>query len=184
MPALPGRDRAFRRLAPMKALVEHIAGLRRYARYLTRDSESAEDLVQDCLVAAIAGAHTLRPGAPLRPWLFRIMYANHVAGWRRRARSPIDEGHDEPVDAAVAADQESRVELNDVMRAIDTLPQPQRDAIVLVALEEMTYEQAASVLGVPIGTLMSRLSRGRAGLRRALEHPGQPSLRVVTRGSP
>lgn len=168
----------------MKEFSQHIVSLRRYARYLTRNGDDAEDLVQDCLVSAIAGAHTLRSGAPLRPWLFRIMYANHVAGWRRRSRSPIDEPHGELPDAPVAAAQESAVELSDVMRALDTLPDAQRDAIALVALEDMSYDEAAAVLGVPVGTLMSRLFRGRTSLRRALDNPGQTAFRVVTRGTP
>lgn len=163
----------------MTDFVQQIEGLRRYAHHLTRDRSAAEDLVQDCLVSAIAGAHTLRPGAPLRPWLFRIMYVNHVAGWRRRRRSPVDDVGENLPETAVDGGQDRSLELSETLRALDTLPQVQRDAIALIALEDMSYEQAASVLGIPVGTLMSRLSRGRANLRRAMENDGQPTLRIV-----
>jgi RNA polymerase sigma-70 factor (ECF subfamily) len=166
----------------MKDVALHLPSLRRYARYLTRDADAAEDLLQDCLVNAIAGAHTLRPGAPLRPWLFRIMYTSHVAGWRRRSRLPI--AAEEAPERAVEARQEAPIELSDVLRALDELPEPQRDAIVLVAIEDLSYEDAARVLNVPLGTLMSRLSRGRANLRRVVEGSAPPTLRVVNGGRP
>jgi len=161
----------------MKDLTSHIDGLRRYARYLTRDPDSAEDLVQECLVAALAGAHTLRPGAPLRPWLFRIMYTCHAADWRRRARAPLDDGRD--ADGTVAASQQTMIELSETLRALDALPEAQRDALALVALEDMSYAQAAQVLGIPLGTLMSRLARARTSLRQMSEHGTTTRLRAI-----
>jgi len=163
----------------MTELGPHIESLRRYARYLARDPDRAEDLLQDTIVSAISGLHTLRPGAPLRPWLFRIMYVNHLAGWRRRERSPVGLATDELPDVPVAPAQEGTVELAGVLRALDMLPEPQRDAIALIALEDMSYAEAAAVLGIPVGTLMSRLSRGRASLRRAVSDEAPVPLRVV-----
>ena len=165
----------------MKDLTSHIDGLRRYARYLTRDADSAEDLVQECLVAALAGARTLRPSAPLRPWLFRIMYTCHAAGWRRRARTPIDDAPS--ADGAVAASQQTTVELSETLRALDALPEAQRDALALVALEEMSYAQAAEVLGIPLGTLMSRLARARTSLRQMSELGPTTRLRAIRGGT-
>jgi RNA polymerase sigma factor (sigma-70 family) len=159
-------------------LTEHLVGLRRYAWSLTRCRHEAEDLVQECLARAFAGADTLRPGAPLRPWLFQILRNLHLSGRRRqavhdagRAVLQVEEAH-EP-------SQFGHVELQRVLAALDRLPPGQREAIVLIAVEELSYEEAASVLGIPTGTLMSRLSRGREALRRMLDEQPAPRLYVI-----
>lgn len=142
----------------------HIASLRRYALVLTRDRDAAEDLVQETLVKAIAKADTLRPDSDLRPWLFRIMHNIHISGLRRaqvrRAAEP-----DLP-DQIAPEHQHSQIQLKQVLDALDRLPEAQRNAIVLVALEDMSYADAARSLDVPLGTLMSRLGRGRETLRK------------------
>jgi RNA polymerase sigma factor (sigma-70 family) len=148
-------------------LHEQIAALRRYALVLTRNRDDAEDLVQECLTKAIAAAHTWKPEHDLRVWLFRILHNTHVSDLRKRqvrqnARLDLP-------DPVVEADQARRVEVQQVLDALERLPDAQRQPIVLVALEEMSYADAAKALGVPLGTLYSRLGRGREALRRIVD---------------
>ncbi len=158
-------------------LHEHVTSLRRYALVLTRNAHDAEDLVQECLAKAIASAHTYLPGADLRVWLFRIMHNTHVSDLRKqRVRETAMLELPEPV---AEADQPKRVELQQVLDALDELPEAQRRPIVLVALEDMSYADAAKVLGVPLGTLYSRLGRGREALRRLVEGARTTKLRLV-----
>src|SRR5579871_1910044 len=134
-----------------------IPRLRRYARALTRDATQADDLVQSCLLRAIAKQHLWQPGTDLRAWLFTILHNQHVNNVRRGVR----EGTAVPVEA-VAGDA---LQLRDLERALAQLPAEQRQVILLVGLEGMRYEEVATVLGIPIGTVRSRLSRGRESLR-------------------
>jgi RNA polymerase sigma-70 factor, ECF subfamily len=149
------------------SLVEaEIPRLRRYARALTRDAVRADDLVQSCLVRAVAKQHLWEPGTNLRAWLFTILHNQHVNDVRRSAR----EGSNVSIeDAAPMLTTQSNafdtVQLRDLEAAIAKLPQEQRQVILLVGLEGMLYEEVAIVLGVPIGTVRSRLSRGRDQLR-------------------
>ncbi len=145
-------------------LHDHIQSLRRYALVLTRDRDTAEDLVQETLTKAIARAETWQPGTALRPWLFRILHNTHVSQIRRaqvRAAAAPD------LPAPVAPETQHRqIELQQVLDALDKLPEAQRAPIVLIALEEMSYAEAARSLDVPLGTFMSRLGRGREALRK------------------
>lgn len=162
-------------------LREHMPDLRRYALVLTRNHDEAEDLVQDCLGKAIAAADTWRPDTNLKSWLFRILYTTHISALRKaRVRSEAQADLPDPV---VEANQTSRVELQQVLRALDALPEPQRRAIELVALQEMSYAEAAQTLGIPAGTFMSRLARGREALRTRLEGLRSPNLRLVRRAA-
>jgi RNA polymerase sigma-70 factor, ECF subfamily len=156
-------------------LEQQIPRLRRYARSLTRDVTRADDLVQSCLVRALAKAHLWQPGTDLRAWLFTIMHNQHVNDVRRAIR----EGIIVPVDdVAPVLTQPSTagagLTLRDLDRALGRLPEEQRQALLLIGLEGMRYEQAAAVLGVPVGTVRSRLSRGREALRRlmGMNEPG------------
>ncbi len=158
-------------------LHEHVASLRRYALVLTRNAHDAEDLVQDTLTRAIAAAHTWEPESDLRVWLFRILHNGHISNLRkakvrRNARMDLPE----PVEEE---SQARRIEVQQVLAALEEIPEPQRRPIVLVALEEMSYADAAKALGIPIGTFMSRLGRGRQALRRALGEGKTARLRLV-----
>ncbi|GGE09037.1 RNA polymerase sigma factor [Aureimonas endophytica] len=160
-------------------IADCVPALRRYARALTHDRESADDLVQDCLERAIRKKGLWRPIGPLRPWLFRILLNLHRNGLRQKRRAPpavaLDEIGTEP---AVAAGQPGRVALAEMARAMERLPPDQREALLLVAVEGLAYAEAAAVLGIPIGTLMSRIGRARALLRQWTEDSG-PKLRAV-----
>ena len=157
-------------------ILEQVPALRRYARALTGDRERADDLVQDTLARALSRIHLWRPAASIRPWLFTIMH-NLFLNERRRASRMVPLGADPAEPAADRAD--SRALLDDLDRALGQLAEDQRAAVLLVGVEEMSYDDAAKVLGIPIGTLMSRLSRGREQLRRLLDGDGRPRIRRV-----
>jgi RNA polymerase sigma-70 factor (ECF subfamily) len=146
-----------------------LATLRRYARTLARDDSDAEDLVQDALVRAYEKRDSFRPGRALRPWLLSILHNAFIDGLRnRRAEARrIARAAEVAVKEAPPA-QDHAVRLAELREAFMALPEEQRAALHLVALEGLGYQQAADTLGIPIGTLMSRLSRARASLR-ALE---------------
>jgi RNA polymerase sigma-70 factor (ECF subfamily) len=144
-----------------------IPRLRRYARALTRDVASADDLVQDCLTRALGKLHLWQQGSDLRAWLFTILHNQYVNHIRRAVRegATVALNETEPM-LSRAPQQGKRLELRDLERAIAQLPEEQRSVILLVGLEGMRYEEVAAVLDVPIGTIRSRLSRGREALRR------------------
>jgi RNA polymerase sigma-70 factor (ECF subfamily) len=144
-----------------------IPRLRRYARALTHDAVIADDLVQDCLTRALGKLHLWQEGTDLRAWLFTILHNQYVNYIRRSARegAAVRLTEREPM-LARAPQQGKRLELRDLERAFAKLPNAQRSVILLVALEGMRYDEVATVLDVPVGTVRSRLSRGREALRR------------------
>ena len=145
----------------------HIASLRRYARALVRDRNDADDLVQEALARALSRADKFVTGTNLRAWLFTIMHNVHVNQVRSRAARPVEVAVDSVLESRMSepANQEARVELGEMMRVLDTLPAEQRQVLLLVALEGLKYEEVAAVLEVPVGTVMSRLSRAREAVR-------------------
>lgn len=154
-----------------------LASLRRYARSLTRDGGDAEDLVHDTLVKAYERRSTFRPGANLRNWLLSILHNIHVDRVRAsRSQSRRAEQAAVLADEAVEPGQDHAVRLGQIRQAFYSLPEEQREALHLVAIEGLSYEQAAAALGIPAGTLMSRISRARAALR-AIED-GRPAART------
>ena len=159
-------------------LVDLIPRLRRYARALVGDRATADDLVQDTLERAWAKLHLYRRGTDLRAWLFTVMHNVHVN--RVRASRPTDTLEDEMPELAQRAAQGDALLVRDLDRGISRLPADQRAVLLLVTLEEMSYEQVASTLGIPIGTVMSRLSRAREKLRAMmLGQPMTTKLKVV-----
>ena len=162
-----------------------IPRLRRYARALTRDGVAAEDLVQDCLTRALGKLHLWQQGTDLRAWLFTILHNQYVNFVRRAARECVAVGlsETEPL-LACSADQAKRLELRDLERAIAHLPEEQRATLLLVGLEGLRYDEAARELDVPVGTVRSRLSRGRENLRRRLGiAPAPPHSCRATHGA-
>lgn len=146
---------------------QEIPRLRRYARALTRDLSSADDLVQDCLTRALGKVHLWREGTDLRAWLFTILHNQHVNRVRRSVREGIAVSASDNEPALVTAStQMARIELRDLERALAELPEEQRQVVLLVGMEGLRYEAVAEILGVPVGTVRSRLSRGREMLRQ------------------
>ncbi len=159
-------------------LVELIPRLRRYARALVGDRASADDLVQDTLERAWAKLHLYRRGTDLRAWLFTVMHNVHVN--KVRATRVTDTLEDELPELAQRASQGDALLVRDLDRAIARLPTEQRAVLLLVTLEEMSYEEVAHALGIPIGTVMSRLSRAREKLRAMMLGQGAAAkLKVV-----
>ena len=146
-------------------IADHVRSLRRYALVLTRDSDEAEDLVQEALTKALAGASLFTPERDLRVWLFSILHNAHVSRLRRQRTATNAKPYLAQEDSRPAY-QTAHMELRQVLDCLEKLPDDQRRAVALVGLESMSYAQAAKVLGVPMGTLMSRLARGREALRR------------------
>jgi RNA polymerase sigma-70 factor, ECF subfamily len=151
-------------------LQNEIPRLRRYARALTRDAVRADDLVQSCLVRAIAKEHLWEPGTDLRAWLFTILHNQNVNEVRRAVREGVAVALEDVASVLTAAPRAAGcLLLRDLERAIKLLPEEQRQVILLVGLEGMRYEEVAAVLGISIGTVRSRLSRGREMLRRLMD---------------
>jgi len=153
------------------ALIEtQIPGLRRFACALSRgDREAADDLVQDTLVRALSHWNLRRNQDNLKGWLYTILYHRFLSNKdRTRRRGPHAELTEEIELPGVDGGQHSVLEHRDLLRAFATLPAEQRAVLLLVGVEDISYQDAARVLGVPIGTVMSRLSRGRERLRRAI----------------
>ena len=148
------------------AMAQEIPHLRRYARGLTGDAASADDLVQASLERALRKHRLWRRRGSLRSWLFRIVhrtFLNDLQGGRRHV--PLEEAATETVTPAPQAAQETRIEALDVVRQLAHLPVQQRAVLLLVVVEDLSYDEVADVLGVPIGTVRSRLSRARESLR-------------------
>jgi len=168
---------------PLRDIEAEIPRLRRYARALTRDLVAADDLVQHCLTRALGKLHLWQQGTDLRAWLFTILHNQYVNHLRRTAREGTAVGLSErELLLARAPQQGRRLELRDLERAITKLPRVQRLVIVLIGLEGMSYGEVAAVLDVPVGTVRSRLSRGREALRRStgIGHTGEGD--IVTAG--
>jgi RNA polymerase sigma-70 factor (ECF subfamily) len=149
-----------------------IPRLRRYARALTRSSDRADDLVQETLLRAVAKAHLWQTGSDIRAWLFTIMHNQYVNMVRRAMREETTVDIDQ-ISSSLAAttDPTASCQLRELEHALGGLPGEQREVILLVGLEGLSYETAAHVLRVPVGTVRSRLSRGREALRRLMGLP-------------
>lgn len=149
-------------------LVSLLPRLRRFARALTRNPHDADDLVQLALERALARAHQLRPDAALAGWVFGILRHAWIDELRARARSDRVFAPQESGQHVGDAGQASQVEMLSVQEAMERLPQEQRIAVALVLVEGLSYKEAAHVMDVPIGTLTSRLARGREALQAML----------------
>ncbi len=164
-----------------KGLLSELPHLRRFARALAGDAALADDLVQDCVERALKKQHLYDAARPLRAWLYAILRNIHVSQWRKAAvwgqLKDIDDL--EGFEGAVMAEQDQNISLSLITNALDRLPPQQREVLVLISLEEVSYREAAEIIGVPMGTIMSRLSRARSTLQKILEEGGTTVLRVV-----
>jgi len=153
-------------------LLAHLPRLRRYARALTGSRDDADDLVQDTLERAWRKSDLWHGVDDMRAWLFAIMHNLYVQE-RRRPRLNLVQC-EVPPDAPVAPAHDGRLSVRDLQTALAQLPREQRAIVLLVALEDVAYADVARLLDIPIGTVMSRLSRGRERLRTLMEAPAQP----------
>jgi RNA polymerase sigma-70 factor (ECF subfamily) len=160
-------------------LLPWVPRLRRYARALAGNRDDADDLVQDTLERAWARSALWRGVTDMRAWLFSTMHNLHADGVRRPRLQVVVQDGDLP-DVAAVPGPGDRLVLLDLQAALEQLPLEQRDVLLLVALEDMSYAEVAQTLGIPIGTVMSRLARGRERLRSLMEgRPGPVRLKVV-----
>jgi RNA polymerase sigma factor (sigma-70 family) len=174
-------------MTDMAHLIEPvIPSLRRYARTFVRDAGAADDLVQDALERAVSRWHQRRPEGDTRTWLFTILHnlaVNHLRRAARRGREvPLDDAGESNI--AVPSTQEDALRHDDILAAVGQLPDDQRGVLLLVSLEDVSYAEAARILDIPIGTVMSRLARARARLLKLVEEQGKaacdrPYLRRV-----
>lgn len=152
-------------------IVAELPTLKRYALKLTRCAYLAEDLVQDCLARALSRRHLFHSEANIRPWLFTVMHNLHISNCRQATvRTSFVKSQTAMASEGREAAQEHVVDLGKMYRAINTLPKEQREVIVLVTIQELSYQEAALALGIPIGTVMSRLARGREKIRAVLRY--------------
>lgn len=170
----------------MTDLTPYIPRLRRYARALTGNKATADDLVQDTLERALRKWVLWRVGSRIDSWLFSIMhnlFVNHVRSAAvRQASVSLDDLEFEPAGQGTA---DGTAQMRDLLACLDKLPHEQREILLLVALEDMSYKEAAGVLGVPLGTVMSRLSRAREHLRGLLDGDAEiPTLKLVRTSLP
>lgn len=161
-------------------LEPHIPALRRYAFALTRDHAAADDLVQDCLERAMSRWILHRTGTDLRAWLFTILHNLFISARRSERRRPFHAALDDETEAAasVPATQDSQWLGRDILSQLAALSEDHRSVLLLVGVEGLSYGDVATVLGVPVGTVMSRLSRAREQFRRQIEGE-RPALRRV-----
>jgi RNA polymerase sigma-70 factor, ECF subfamily len=164
-------------------VIGQLGSLRRYARSLARNEQDAEDLVHDALVRAYEKQASFRANGNLRTWLFSVLHNTFIDGFRsRQAETRRIAQAAEITETAQQPAQEHAVRLEQIRRMFETLPEEQRSALHLVAIEGLSYEEAAGILGIPVGTLMSRISRARAFMRASEgEEPasGAAQLRIV-----
>ncbi|MCG7392218.1 sigma-70 family RNA polymerase sigma factor [Microvirga sp. ACRRW] len=163
------------------ALLEpQIPGLRRYAWALLRDDEAADDLVQDTLERAIRHWSQRRRDGDLKAWLFTIQRNLFLNGLRKRRTHGVQVGVEVLDDVSASVDTpESHAGLRDILAGLDALPEEQRSVLLLIGVEDLSYEQAAQALDIPLGTVMSRLSRARGRLREFMENGRNAVLRRV-----
>ena len=160
-------------------VVEQLPGLRRYARVLTGDAWAADDLVQDTLERACSKWRLWRSGSDLRAWLFTLMHNLYLN--QRRAMPSLQRLEIDDVQDNLQADASPSDDALDLERCLQRLPAEQRAVLLLVTLEDLSYEETARILCIPVGTVMSRLSRARSRLRALMERspipvPGQPTV--------
>ncbi|MGE4324263.1 MAG: sigma-70 family RNA polymerase sigma factor [Sphingobium sp.] len=149
-------------------MLEEISSMRRYARALTRDDSAADDVVQDALLKALEKRHTFRPGGSRRRWLLAIVHNIFISARRRaQAEERRNARFAETLADRLEPDQEHGARLREIARGFAALPDTYRAVLHLVAVEGQSYQEAAAILDIPIGTVMSRLSRARAALRHA-----------------
>jgi RNA polymerase sigma-70 factor (ECF subfamily) len=149
------------------AIIAELPRIRRYARALVKDADAADDLVQDCVERALSRLHLFRDGSDMRAWLFTIMHGLFVNSVRSRKPAANASALDAATEIRTATPpaQAHGLEVRDLAVALAALSDEQREVVLLIGLESMSYKETARIVGVPMGTVMSRLARGRERLR-------------------
>ncbi|MGE0775863.1 MAG: sigma-70 family RNA polymerase sigma factor [Sphingomonadaceae bacterium] len=161
-------------------VVELLPVLARYARVLTRDEHASEDLLHDALLRAYERSATFRPDGSLRAWLLSIIHNVFISRIRRERVAAESIGRLAALTVeSMPPSQETTAYFSEIARRFDALPEGQRAALSLIAVEGMSYREAADALGVPVGTVMSRLARARASLRDSTVNTNRPGLKIV-----
>ncbi len=162
-----------------QAIIAELPRLRRYARALVRDADAADDLVQDCVERSLSRLHQFRDGTDMRPWLFTIMHSIFVNGVSRQIKTVDFDALTPNYETRLATppEQGRGLVMRDLEAALARLSDEQREIVILVGLENMTYKQAAKIIGVPLGTVMSRLARGRERLSQLMGGEDSIALR-------
>jgi len=175
-----GKDEAAASQALAEELVTHVTSLRRYALLLVGNSTDADDAVQEALTRVLGRARGWAPIDDLRAYLFSTLHNVFIDSTRREKRMPSDFLSEDALASLTSpADQQKRLELRDTILALAKLPIEQREVVLLVGLEGLSYQETAQALEIPIGTVMSRLSRGREALRAMTHRDSSRKLRVV-----
>ncbi len=178
-------------LPPEEELVSHLPALRAFAISLTRNKSTADDMVQDTIVKAWTNIQKFKPGTNMRAWLFTILRNNFYSERRKMRREVADIDGEITASLAEKPAHDGRLQLQDFKRAFDTLPVEQRETLILVGASGFSYEEAAEMCGVAIGTIKSRANRGRKRLSE-LMHIGEdgpveltdrPTMAVVASNS-
>jgi RNA polymerase sigma-70 factor (ECF subfamily) len=162
-------------------LEQEIPRLRRYARVLTKDTDDADDLVQDCLLRALDNLDRWQAGTNMRAWLFTIMHRLFLNSTRRKPMVSVEDLDPSRAVQVSPASQEHSVRLAEVQQAFATLTKDHQEIILLVAIERLHYEEAAGILNVAVGTVRSRLFRAREALEKALGHGDLSALSSLSR---
>jgi RNA polymerase sigma-70 factor (ECF subfamily) len=157
-------------------IAQEIPRLRRYARFLARNADQADDLVQECLTRAVSNIDRWQPGTNMNAWLLVILHNIFINEVKRRRPVLTSDGAIEQHGGGTSGGQEERIYLNNVQQAFDKLSTDHKEILLMIAVEGLQYEEAAAILNVPIGTVRSRISRARESLRELLAgRPEAPS---------
>jgi RNA polymerase sigma-70 factor (ECF subfamily) len=159
-----------------EGMLAALPSLRAFAISLTNDPVFADDLVQETILRAWANTHRFEPGTNLQAWLFTILRNVFLSEWRKRKREVEDVDGTYAATLRVYPDQQDHLDVEDLRSALAKLRVEQREALVLVAAQGMSYEEAAAVCGVPVGTIKSRVNRARHRLASLLDINGDPEL--------
>ena len=164
---------------PREAMLEHLPALRAFALSLTRNGATADDMVQDTVVKAWTNIEKFQVGTNMRAWLFTILRNPYYSSRRKLNREVSDPEGTMTASLSVKPDHDGRLNLADFRKVFETLPDEQREALILVGASGFTYEQAAEMCGVAIGTIKSRANRGRARLTELLELDGDSPMEMT-----
>ncbi|MFD1795108.1 RNA polymerase sigma factor [Paracoccus aurantiacus] len=168
---------------PRDELVNHLPALRAFALSLTRDGSSADDLVQDTIVKAWTNMDKFQPGTNLRAWLFTILRNTFYSARRKTKREVSDADGVHAARLATRPEHDGRLALNDFRTAFEKLPDEQREALILVGASGFSYEEAAEMTGVAVGTVKSRANRGRRRLAELLQLEDGEELEMTDRAT-